>query len=44
MVDGGCTLALTTPPTEFIIKKINTFTKKNTDWDEGEMKKETRVD
>jgi hypothetical protein len=29
MVDGGCTLA--TPPAEFIITKINTSTKKNTD-------------
>jgi hypothetical protein len=29
MVDGGFTLA--TPPAEFIITKINTFSKKNTD-------------
>jgi len=29
MVDGGCTPA--TAPAEFIIKKINTSSKKNTD-------------
>jgi hypothetical protein len=36
MVDGGCTPA--TAPTEFIITKINTSSKKNTD---REVKRET---
>lgn len=42
MVDGGFTLA--TPPAEFIITKINTSTKKNTDREVQGVRKKTGVD
>jgi hypothetical protein len=42
MVDGGCTLA--TPPAEFIITKINTSTKKNTDREAKGERTKTGVD